>query len=351
MPFLDNGLHLNQGLTDFGIGFTANLSEYLWNKLLPIKIVRHRSDYIRSIDKGNLLQLRDLRVGKGGRIADVSFKIGENFRFNAVDFAAEATLRSSESANADEVLQYEQEQLATMLTSMWSNLEVVVLKQVLRDPAKLTNNTDLSANPADQWDSYGSVSSDPCEDIKRRVLRIKSRTGRKPNLVVMHDMTWDVIQRHPSTLARGAINPSGNAVVTKAMFEAYCDLDPGALVTTSITYNTALEGQTPDFRSMIGPDVIIAHVEAGGLRNYGLGQTFAWAGGNEYGSLTERAGVTNAPLAVYQFPDNNRDPRGATVMRIVCGLDFQVTTPDAGELIVNAVDSTNTAAYSNFLAN
>lgn len=352
MPFVDSGLHVNEALTDFAIGFRQDLEGYLWSRLMPPKVVKKRSDYIRQIDKGQLLRKYDLRVGKGGRVTDINFKIGDNLTFNAVDYSVEATMRQTEASNADDVLQYEQELIYHALVAMNTNIEVIVLKETLRNTSLMTNNTDLSANPADQWDKFNSASSDPCEDIKRRVLRIKSRTGRKPNVCLMHDMVWDVIQRHPSTLARGAINPSGNAVVTKAMFESYCELEPGSLITTSMTYNLAAEDQTADYRSFIGPDVLLMYTEAGGLRNYGIGQSFMFPGETDSDRLMLKdAGLSGVPFAVLQYPDPNRDPRGANVLRIVGGADFKILVPDAGELIVNAVDASDSAAFGSFLLN
>lgn len=354
MPFIDSGLHVNEAMTDFAIGFRQEVEGYLWSKLLPPKVVPKRSDYIRQIDKGQLLRKYDLRVGKGGRVTDVQFKIGSNLSFNAVDYAAEATMRASEASNADSVLQYEQELIYHALIAMHTNLEVLTIKETLRNPSIMVNNIDLSANPADQWDQFNSASWDPVEDIKRRVLRVKSRTGRPPNICLMHDMIWDVVQRHPSVLARGGVHPTGNAIVTKEQFEKICDLPPGSLITTSLTYNVALEDQAADFRSFVGPDVLIAYVEAGGLRNYGLGQSFMWPG-ETMGDLVEKSGIgdgtSGVPFVVVQFPDHNRDPRGANVLRVVGGLDQKVLVPDAGELIINAVDATNSAAYQNFLLN
>lgn len=347
MAFLDSNLHVNQALTDFALAFRQDEAGYLWSKVLPPKVVKHRSDYIRQIDKGQLLRLYDLRVGKGGRVQDVQFKIGSNLTYNAIDYAVEAIMRATEAANADEIIQYEQELIYNALIAMHTNLEVITIKNTLRDTTIMTNNVTLGA--ADQWDNYQSPTSDPVEDIKRRVLRIKSRTGKAPNMVIMHDMVWDVVQRHPNVLARSPVHPAGGGIMTRQVFEQICDLPPGSLITTSQTYNLALEDQTADFRSFIGPDVILAYNEAPSTRWYGLGLSFAWPG-ETMGDMASKAGI-QAPFVVLQFPDNYKDPRGANILRVVGGMDQKVLNVDAGELIVSAVDGTNTTAYGQFLNN
>lgn len=349
MGFLDTNLHVNQALTDFAIAFRQDEAGYMWSKLLPPKVVKHRSDYIRQIDKGQLLRLYDLRIAKGARIQEVQFKIGSNLTYNAIDYAVEAVMRATEASNADEILQYEQELIYNALIAMNTNLEVVTVVNTLRNTAVMTNFTDLSTDPSQQWDQYLSPNSDPVEDIKRKVLRIKSRTGHSPNIVLMHDMVWDVVQRHPNVLARSPVHPAGGGIMTKQVFEQICDLEPGTLITTSMTYNLALEDQTADFRSFIAADVIIAYNEPAGLRNYGLGQSFMWPG-DIGGDMTQRAGMSG-PFVVLQYPDNNRDPRGANVLRIVGGMDQKVLNVDAEELLVKVVNQADTSAFGNFLNN
>ena len=347
MGFLDSNLHYNQALTDLAVAFRQEEEGYLWSKLLPPKVVAHRSDVIRQIDKGQLLRLYDMRVGRGGRAGEIQYKIGANLTYNTIDYAVEAIVRGTEAANADAILQHEQELIYHATIAMHTNIEYVTVKTILRDTAVMTNNTTLAGG--DRWDQFNSPSSDPVEDIKRKVLRIKSRTGHAPNLVVMHDMVWDVVQRHPKSLERAGVHNGGLGIITKEMFEKICDLPPGSLMTTSLTYNLALEDQTADFRSFIGDDVIIAYNEPGNTRTYGLGQMFQWPG-DELGNMTKQAGMS-APFSVLQFPDNWKDIRGANVLRIVGSLDPKVLNVDAGELLVDVVDSTDSTAYGSFLNN
>lgn len=348
MAFLDSGLHVNEALTDLCLAFRQDQEGYCWNKILPQKVVRHRSDYIRQIDKGQLLRLYDLRVGAGGRVKDVQFKIGENLKYNAVDYAVEAVMRATESSNADAIIEYEQELIYNAMIAFNQNLEYLTIKNTVRSTTFMTNNTTLTGG--DRWDQYNSPSSDPIMDIKQAALRIKSRTGYMPNVLMMHDMVWDVIQRHPRSLERAPVHPSGSGIFTKEAFERVCDLPPGSLITTSMTYNTALEDQTASYTSFIGPDVIMAYVAPSSTRNYGLGQSFMWAGQNA-GDMQKLAGAgIQGPFVVYQFPDNNRDPRGANVLRIVGGIDQKILNTDAEELFVSVVDGSNTAAYGPFLS-
>lgn len=351
MAFLDSQLHINVPLTDYAVAFRPELNEYLWNTLLPQKIVSHRSDLIRQIDKGQLLRKYDLRVGKASEVTEIQFKIDQNFSYNAQDYAVRTYLRQTEQMNADAILEYAQEQMYHGLVAMHTNLEVLTIKETLRDTAQLTNNVTLT--PPHYWDNYLSTQSDPLNDIKRGVLQIYAKTSHWPNCIVMHAFVWDKIQRHPRILQRGPVHPSGGGIVTKEMFEDMLGVQRGTLKITAQQYNVALEDQTPDFRSMIGPDTIITYSEAPSIRGYGIGLSFMFQGSGEgrvQGSDLQPFPELGAPFVVYQYPAYDKDPRGATAINLVGALDQKVLTPDAGYLIKNCVDATNTD-YANFLNN
>lgn len=349
MPFLNSELHVNVPLTDLAVAYRPIENGYLWSKLLPPKVVNKRSNFIRQIDKGQLLRHYDLRVGKGGRVQEIQFKIGSNLRYLCIDYAVEAVMRETEDMEADSILEYVQEQIYHAMIAMNTNIEIVTIKQTLRDPAVLTENFALT--PSEYWDNYNSQDSDPIEDLKIACLSVFNETTHMPNVITLHNLVFDRVQRHPSVLARGGVHPTGNAIVTKEQLEHILGVEPGTILITGQKYNTALEDQTPDYRSFVGPDCIVAYVEPASVRNYGLGQSFMFQRASAGGS-SEIIKDLEAPFVVYEFSDQGqKDARGATIHRLVGGLDQKVLVPEAGFLIQNCVDKTNTARYKSLLDN
>lgn len=349
MAFTPSTLHVSVPLTDYALAFRPNMEGYFWNRLLPIKQVRKRSDLIRQIDKGNLLRKYDLRAGRG-RVQQIQFKVGSNLSFNAIDYAVEALLDNTESMEADEILQYEQEQMYHCLVAMHTNMEVVTIKETLRNSSIVTNGIQLT-NVADQWDQHTSSDSDPIDDSMIGINTIRRLTGRKPNLYLMHFMVWDRVKRHPKLLARGGVHPTGNAIITIEQYEDILELPRGSVIIHEGQYNVAAEDQTADFRSFTGPDVVIAYNEPAGPRTYGLGQTFMFQD-TVSGGAGEAVPEIEAPFLVYMFPDNGqKSTRGATINRLVGGMDQKVLNSEAAYLIRDVVDKTNSALYGDFLNN
>lgn len=345
MAFNNSTLHVNVPLTDLANRFTPEMEGYLWSRLLPPKVVTKRSDLIRQIDKGNLLRLYDLRAGAAARVQEVQFKVNSSLTFNAIDYSVQTILRNTDRMEADEILQYDQEQMYTALVSMHTNLEYVTIKQTLRDTALLTKNVTLL--PAEYWDNRFSIDSDPIADLLTAVNSVFIETTKMPNLIVFHTYVWRAIQQNARVLARAPVHPTGSGILTLAAMEEILGVDPGTICVTAQQYTVNKEGSTADdtFTSMIGPDTIVAYVAPASQRAYSLGNSFMFQDASAGGD-PQIIKEIEAPFVVYEFPDNGMfDVRGATVHRLVGGLDQKVLVPGAGYLIKNCVDYSNQALY------
>lgn len=347
MSFLSSKLHISVPLTDLAVAFRIDKSKYLWSKLLPPKVVSKRSDLIRQISKAQLLRAYELRAGKGGSVTEVQFKIDQNLSFNCVDFAVEAVLSNTESMEADAILEYEAEQIYTCAVAMDTNIEILTIRDTLRNTAIMTQNVTLLA--ANYWDNYNSLQSNPIEDHTVACLKVFVATGHMPNVIVMHAYVWDRVRRHPTVLARAGVHPTGLGLVSLAQFEEILGVEPGTIQVTACQYNIALEDQTPDYRAMIGGDTIVAYCAPPSDRSYSLGYSFQF-NASSVGGSGEIVQDLEAPFVVYEFPDVGlKDPRGATIHRLVGGLDQKVLVPEAGYLIKNCVDVSNTTRYGTML--
>jgi hypothetical protein len=95
--------------------------------------------------------------------------------------------------------------------------------------------------------------------------------------------------------------------------------------------------------------VLFLHTEPPSTRAYGLGYVFAFAGGVS-GQIAQMPDGMRAPFAVMSFPDFGQETlTGGTKMRIVGGVDANILNVDAGYLVKNAVNGSDTASYGDWL--
>ena len=349
MSYTASQLHVNQALTDLAVRFSVDEEGYLWHKILPVKIESKRSNIIRQISRANLLRNYDLRVGRGGVVPEVQFKLDANLTYNCQDYSVQAVISNTEAAETDDILQYEQELIYHTWVAMQTGIEYVTLKQTLRDTSVLTQNVTLTASQL--WDNPNSQASKPISgDLIPAVTTVRVQTGHDPNVIIMHEMVWRKLQLHPETLARGGVHPTGNAIVSIEQMERILEVPPGTIHVTKQFYNLGLEDQAEIPTSFVGPDVIVAYVEQPGVRTYGLGSTFMFQSNKMDKGYAPNVDEIEAPFLVYEFPDwGQRDVRGATIHRIVGGLDQKILNAKAGFLIKGVVDSSRTDLYSTFL--
>lgn len=359
MGLNDSTLHLNVPLTNLAVGYRPDHKKFLWNKLMPPMVVPNTSNIIRQIDRANLMTLPDIRSGAQGFMTEVALKMGADLNYRCIDYACEVVRDRRERANADIAIQYDEEMLFTGLTKVHGVCEKVVFT-TLRDTANYAASNTVTLTGGDRWDQPKSPDSDPLGDILTGIELVLNQVGGGSGTVrvTMHALVWNQIKQHPNVLSRAPVHPTGGGIMTVAMFEEIIfgkkgDVNAidGEVIITRNFFNTANEGAAESMSSFVGPDVLITYSEAPGLRSFGYGTAFMFAGTEEGIDFLDKSNPGGGvPLVVYSYPDPKRGVLGSDVDRIVGSVDFKVLNNKAGFLIKTVVDATNTALYGSFLS-
>lgn len=351
-------LHVPRTLEDFVLAYRPDMKGYLFGTLFPKKSVKHKSDDIRREDKGNLLRLRNLQIGSNGRLQDpVSMRFLKNLRYVTTAYGVLVPLDWDERANADSEVQYDQRQTEHGLIAVHTQFEFIAVKSVARNVALYGTQTVNYDGTPDQYSNKFNIRVDPVDDFLYICGEIENRTSHRPNSITMHSRTWDTIVQHPVMRARAEREQGGGAIISVEQFEKMIRVEKGTIKTTAATYNVS-DSDNPDdadFRSFIGPDILFAYNEPGTVNSQGFGQTFMFAGNTEGAGM--RAQSADADLApagdimvrAYDDPAYGKD--GATMVKITGEWDCKVVNNQAGFLLRNAVDGTDTSLYGNFLNN
>ena len=288
------------------------------------------SDKIRRIAKADMLRLYDAKVGSEGHVGRVQYRIDSSITINAELYMLEAVVDDLDQMNADAALMHAQRQALVANYALDLALERVAIDK-LRDTTVLTNNDTLTANSGRRWDNYSSVTSDPVIDMLTWITDVEAKCGgKKVNRVLMSRWVWNKIKNHPNVLSR-LLNQESTVggILTVEMFEKLCELPPGSVIVTSATFSDTVQPNLATQRSFIADDVVIAHVEDGGLEDYSLGHEFAFNG------------YTSDPKVVLTYRDNVKG-LGQDVIKVASIVDFKITQPDAGFLAKNVVTKTAT---------
>ena len=332
----DSGLHVAQPLTDLVVAFKPETNGFIRSKMYQRKDVQHMTDKIRRIAKADMLRLYDGKTGPDGSFGRVQYRIDSSLTFAAQVYGFEAAVDDIDSMNADAALMHAQRQALAANYALDLALEKVAVDQ-LRSTSVLTNYVDYGSSAASRWDNYASATSDPIIDLQNWITDVEAKCGgKRVNRLVLSRWVWNVIKNHPNVLERfKAQDSTVGAILTFSWLETLCDLPAGSLTVTAATYSDSKQPSAAVQRSFIGPDVVLGHVEDGGLEDYSLGHEFAFNG------------YTSDPKVVLTYRDNTKG-LGQDVIKVASIVDFKVTQPEAGFLAKNVVDKT-ASQYGTYL--
>lgn len=349
MSFLDSRLHISVPDTELAIRFTPDPKGYVGKRILPMRPVKRKNDLIRALNKANIIQKRDLRVGARGQVAEVQFKMDAEQSYFAVDYAVSAIIDFGEAAQADDALQYEQEQLFTAVEAMNVNVESIITEQTLRDTNVMTQN--YTVTPTEYFNDYNATGDGPFRILRNAIESTRIATGgQDPTSLTMHRWTWSYLSEHPDLLSKAPVhtNPGGLQKLTPEQFLQIFDLSPSTCEFNIVAghYTSSDEDNpTPTYASFIGRDIIIAHTQQPALRSYGLGYTMAWAGPGRGGEPLRGADGNILAMVVYRVPLPDYGSHGGERVKVVGSFQAKILVPEAGFLIKNALDPALSKAY------
>ena len=347
MDFPSSQIHTNQALTDYAVRFIPPEKWFTWRQMMPVKVVQHRHDLIRSIDRSAMMRRESNKVGAGGgtKYNRYSMRLNANIQYACMDYVAEVPIIYSDMNNADAVLMYEQEQTRVLKMKLEIDWQTTLVKDVLRPGL-----TSVALTGADQFDA-DSPTSDPVDVVRQICDDIETQTGHRPNHLELHQKIWRAIQNNPKVLSRAPVHPTGEGIFTLEMFAKAIEIELSAIHITTFFINTAAEDQPEDNRAPIGPDMLIIYNEPPSTSHYGLGSTIMWDGGgvNEFQNVGALDPNLVSPIMIYSFPDYYVDARGGTIFRGVGSIDFKLTNLKAARVLTNCVNKLNTAKYGTLL--
>lgn len=349
MSFLDSRLHVSVPDTELAIRYTPDPKGYVGTRILPMRPVRRKNDLIRRINKANLIQKRDLRVGAKGSVAEVQFRLDAEDNYFAIDYAVSAIIDFGEAAQADSILQYEEEQRITAIEAMHINVESIITENTLRDTAVMTNNRTLNAT--EFFNDYNATGDGPFRILRNAIMSVVLATGGKdPTSITMHRWTWSHLSEHPDLLGKAPVHTDGAGLqkISPEQFLRIFDLDPSKCELNIVGgyYTSSNEGDpVPTFQSFIGRDIVINYTEPQGPRSFGLGYTHAWAGPGQGGEPLKGADGNVLSMVVYRVPLPDWGSHGGERIKVVGSFDAKVHNPDAGFLIKNALDPALSLAF------
>ena len=320
MPHADVAdLHVNRLLTNLSVGYKP--MGFIADDIFPMMGVNKQSDIIPFYDQSpwyrdegeNLVRAPGTEANKTGLSVD------NTQTYFCVNNALGADIPYELADNQDDPYNYDRD--VTMLIT-----GLLMLRRDRKFAADHMLSTSWNSTTlGTKWSAYAT--SDPIQDMRKAQRDIRRRIGRRGNLWVFGDLTWQRLQDHPDFIGRLPDNtlrrvtresiadileiPRGNILVGESMFTT----DHEGTAESSVTYNDVWDDDAvclyrPDRPSLMDP---------------ASGVTFYW----------RNSVAPSAPQFVRRWDDTHKKKR---VVEVHTYFHQRKLLTNSGEIFVDAVD-------------
>ena len=320
-------VHVNVPLSNLSIAYAQDENEFAADKVFPIVPVPHKSDIYYVIPRDAFMRNDVKERAAGAESEGTGFNVDASNSFLCKVYALHQDIPEQVDKNADYVLQLDMAATRLITSQHLINRETKFINAYFQNGVWTggVGGGDLAgvaAAPTSgqflQWDQGGST---PITDIRNAALTIKSRTGQKPNVLVLGPYTFEALLNHPTIVDRIKYTQLG--IVDMDLLAKV--LGMGKVVVPGGVQNTAPEGLPGVFNFIYGKGALLAYAApAPGIMVPSAGYIFSWAGYLNGG----------ATMAISRWWDQNKKSfriEGET------SFDIKVVGTDLGVYFGNAI--------------
>src|SRR5208282_266162 len=316
-------VHIDRWLTDMAIAWQQDPNAFIAHKVFPVVPVNNRSDYYYIYEKGFFYRDEMAPRPMGGRAKQVGYE-AETGHYVCEEEALEASVDDRERENADQPLDPEVSKTRLLYTQAMIHRDRVWTQEYFTT-GKWTINWEgvekgsEAKEEEEKFLQFEQTGSEPIEFFDQRGLDIMSKTGYKPNIIVLGADTYRVLKNHPAVVER--IKYTQRGIVTAEILAELFDVEQ-VLVPLGV-YNSAQEGSADNINFIVNRKaaLMVYAAPAPTITDPSGGYSFAWT--------KLLPGVTNAFGGVIE---RGREELAHTdVFQVRTAYTMGITAPDLGE--------------------
>lgn len=336
-------VHVRRRLTDISVHYPWDFLS-IGEKFFPNRPTEFLSDQFAQWDKSNLLALDELSpLGDDESPPDVELRLSPDIAYQCQVYGINSPGKWITEKNADLGLDYETERTIQLTTALRLRLEYLRVNQRLRSTTFMTSNSTLTG--AQRFDNFTGGASLPISTMRLIVNTIGyANQGRKPNMIAGTTFAWQAVAQSEEfkDLSKYQIVQSAQGELANvgyiALIEQLIGVKPGTILVSDAVYNAASVGQTPNYTTFMGPDIVFGYTEAYGLRKYSLGAGFQWSA------------YSADPQAIISVPRYTNTMIPVEDLRAFTVIDPKIVVPSLGYLLKGVINSADTTSYGNLVA-
>lgn len=304
-------VHVNVPLTMISIAYLAS-QQFIADKVFPIIPVSKQSDKYYKYPKDQWFRTDAQKRPPGATSAGSGYTL-ETDTYSADVWALHKDVPDQVRANADAMINPDRDATMFVTHQLALRREKDWAARFFTTGLWTGSTTGGDITPVTLWDAPNST---PIQDLEAEITSVETKTGFKPNTVVLGKKSWITLKNHPDFLDRIKYTETG--IVSLSLLAAVLEVD--RVLVAAAVENTAAEGATPVMgRVMTSEDAFVCYAAPQpSLMAPSAGYMFAWTGYTGAGPAGQR---------IKRFRD---EPKSSDVVEGEMAYDMKLVASDLG---------------------
>lgn len=274
MPTMQNA-HIDRALTNISVAYMQDASAFIADKVFPIVKVKRQSDVFYVYNKGDFMRDEAALRGAGTESAGGDYGVEAADPYYCRKHAFHKDVTAEERANYDEPLDADRDATDFVTQKMLIRREMEWASKFFKEGIwgkEISGAASASGNNVVYWDE---PTSNPIKDITDAGVEMASKTGYKPNTLVLSPFAFNALKNHEDVLDRVKYTQKG--IVTADLLATLFEVD-NVYVAWSVV-NTAAKGKTDNVNFIMGKHALLCYSNpTPALKKPSAGYIFAWTG-------------------------------------------------------------------------
>lgn len=274
MPTMQNA-HIDRALTNISVAYMQDASAFIADKVFPIVKVKRQSDVFYVYNKGDFMRDEAALRGAGTESAGGDYGVEAADPYYCRKHAFHKDVTAEERANYDEPLDADRDATDFVTQKMLIRREMEWASKFFKEGIwgkEISGAASASGNNVVYWDE---PTSNPIKDITDAGVEMASKTGYKPNTLVLSPFAFNALKNHEDVLDRVKYTQKG--IVTADLLATLFEVD-NVYVAWSVV-NTAAKGKEDNVNFIMGKHALLCYSNpTPALKKPSAGYIFAWTG-------------------------------------------------------------------------
>ncbi len=285
-------VHVNRPLTNISIAYLQDQTKYVAARVFPVVPVLKQSNSYYRFSRADLLRVVAEKRAPGTESAGGGYTLDtDTYACHVYGFHKDVSEQAR--ANTDNPLNPDRNATQLVTQACLTRRELTWASIYFTTGVWTGSTTGSDITPGTLWDVSTST---PIADIRAQIFAVLSKTGFKPNTLVLGAKTWQVLQDNPEVVDRikAGQTPGGPAIVNLQTLAKTLELN--RVMVAEAVYNSAAEGATESTGFILGNNdaLLVYAAPAPDLEAPSAGYTFAWTG--LFGAGQEGMRISRFPM-------------------------------------------------------